>query len=116
MSVKRPAIFFDRDNTLIVSDGYLSEPGKVVLVDGAPEAVAKARQLGFVVVAFSNQSGVARGFFTEDAVHAVNKRLDELLQQAKPAALITRHEFCPYHPEAPVEKYRQDSPLRKPKP
>src|SRR3954470_22544947 len=116
MSMKRPAIFFDRDNTLIVSDGYLSEPAKVVLVDGAAEAVAKARQLGFVVVVFSNQSGVARGLFPEEAVWAVNSRLNELLKAAKSTATIALHEYCPYHPDAKVEKYRQDSPLRKPKP
>jgi len=116
MSLKRPAIFFDRDNTLIVSDGYLSDPNKVVLVDGAAEAVAKARQLGFVVVVFSNQSGVARGMFPEEAVWAVNTRLNELLKAAKSTATIALHEYCPYHPEAKVEKYRQDSPLRKPRP
>jgi len=116
MSLKRPAIFFDRDNTLIVSDGYLSDPNKVVLVEGAAEAVAKARQLGFVVVVFSNQSGVARGMFGEEAVWAVNTRLNELLKAAKSTATIALHEYCPYHPDATVEKYRQDSPLRKPKP
>ena len=116
MSLKRPAIFFDRDNTLIVSDGYLSDPNKVVLVEGAAEAVAKARQLGFVVVVFSNQSGVARGMFGEEAVWAVNTRLNELLKAAKSTATIALHEYCPYHPEATVEKYRLDSPLRKPKP
>jgi D-glycero-D-manno-heptose 1,7-bisphosphate phosphatase len=116
MSLKRPAIFFDRDNTLIVSDGYLSDPHKVVLVEGAAEAVAKARQLGFVVVTISNQSGVARGMFGEEAVWAINTRLNELLKAAKSTATIALHEYCPYHPEATVEKYRQDSPLRKPKP
>src|SRR4051812_49331811 len=116
MSLKRPAIFFDRDNTLIVSDGYLSDPGKVVLVEGAAEAVAKARQLGFLVVVFSNQSGVAKGIFGEEAVWAVNTRLNELLKAAKSTATIALHEYCPYHPEASVEKYRQDSPLRKPRP
>src|SRR3954463_9813886 len=116
MSLKRPAIFFDRDNTLIVSDGYLSDPNKVVLVDGAAEAVAKARQLGFVVVVFSNQSGVARGMFGEEAVWAVNTRLNELLKAAKSTATIALHEYCPYHPEAKIEKYRQESPLRKPRP
>jgi D-glycero-D-manno-heptose 1,7-bisphosphate phosphatase len=116
MSLKRPAIFFDRDNTLIVSDGYLSDPNKVVLIDDAAEAVAKARQLGFVVVVFSNQSGVARGMFPEEAVWAVNTRLNELLKAAKSTATIALHEYCPYHPDAKIEKYRQDSPLRKPRP
>lgn len=114
--MKRPAIFFDRDNTLIVSDGYLADPAKVVLVEGASEAVARARKLGFAAVVFSNQSGVARGMFDEDAVRAVNERLDEMLKQQNPHAIIDRHEFCPYHPQAAVEEYRRESDLRKPSP
>jgi D,D-heptose 1,7-bisphosphate phosphatase len=114
--MKRPAIFFDRDNTLIVSDGYLGDPAQVVLISGAAEAVARARQLGYATVVISNQSGVARGLFTEEDVHAVNARLDELLSSANPQAVIDRHEFCPFHPHAPLEEYRRDSDLRKPRP
>jgi D-glycero-D-manno-heptose 1,7-bisphosphate phosphatase len=114
--MKRPAIFFDRDNTLIACDAYLGDPAKVVLVDGAAAAVARARQLGYATIVVSNQSGVARGMFDEDAVHAVNARLDELLLASHPGAVIDRHSFCPYHPEATVEEYRHDSQLRKPKP
>lgn len=114
--MKRPAIFFDRDNTLIVSDGYLGDPAGVKLVDGAADAVARARQYGFVVITVSNQSGVARGLFGEADVQAVNARLDELLRSANPSATIEHHAYCPFHPEAPLEEYRQDSYLRKPKP
>jgi D-glycero-D-manno-heptose 1,7-bisphosphate phosphatase len=114
--MKRPAVFFDRDNTLIVNEGYLGDPSKVVLVDGAAEAVARVRSLGYAVVAFSNQSGVARGMFTEDDVHRVNARLDELLADAHPHAVIDRHEFCPFHPEGTVAEYSVESDLRKPKP
>lgn len=113
--MKRPAVFFDRDNTLIVSDGYLGDPDKVVLMEGAADAIARARELGFAAVVVSNQSGVARGLFEEDAVHAVNAKLDELLAAANPHAVIDRHEFCPYHPEGTIDRYRQDSDLRKPK-
>ncbi|MGA2582159.1 MAG: HAD family hydrolase [Tepidisphaeraceae bacterium] len=114
--MKKPAVFFDRDNTLIVSDGYLGDPEQVKLMNGAADAVARARLMGFAIVTFSNQSGVARGMFTEDAVSAVNERMEEKLQSIDPRAIIDRHEFCPFHPEATVEKYRQDSELRKPKP
>ncbi len=114
--MKRPAIFFDRDNTLIVNDGYLGDPEGVRLVPGAADAIARARSLGFLVVTVSNQSGVARGMFTEDDVRRVNARMDEMLLAANRAAVIDRHEFCPYHPDAKVEAYRQDSDLRKPKP
>ena len=114
--MKRPAIFFDRDNTLIACDGYLGDPAQVRLVDGAAAAVARARQLGYATIVVSNQSGVARGMFDEDAVHAVNARLDELLLSSHPGAVIDRHSFCPYHPDGTVEQYRHDSQLRKPKP
>jgi D-glycero-D-manno-heptose 1,7-bisphosphate phosphatase len=114
--MKKPAIFFDRDNTLIVSDGYLGDPAQVRLIAGAADAVARARALGFAVVTISNQSGVARGLFGEEAVAAVNAKLDQLLSRENPRAKIDRHEFCPFHPEAVVERYRKDSELRKPKP
>lgn len=114
--MKRPAVFFDRDNTLIVSDGYLGDPSKVVLVEGAAEMVGRVRSLGYAVVVFSNQSGVARGMFTEDDVRRVNARLDELLADHNPQAVIDRHEFCPFHPEGTVPEYARESELRKPKP
>src|SRR6476469_9910163 len=114
--MKRPAVFFDRDNTLIASDGYLGDPAQVSLLPGAAEAIARVRSLGFAVVVFSNQSGVARGMFSEEDVHRVNARLDEVLADALPQAVIDRHEFCPFHPEGTVSEYAVESELRKPKP
>lgn len=114
--MKHPAVFLDRDNTLIVSDGYLGDKDQVRLIEGAADLIAAVRRLGYAVVVFSNQSGVARGMFTEEAVRAVNDRMAELLQRENPEALIDRQEYCPFHPEAVVEQYRQDSELRKPKP
>src|SRR5882757_10482029 len=52
--MKRPAIFFDRDNTLIANDGYLGDPNQVVLIHGAAGAVAQLRSLGFAIVIISN--------------------------------------------------------------
>jgi D-glycero-D-manno-heptose 1,7-bisphosphate phosphatase len=114
--VGKSAVYFDRDNTLIVCDGYLGDPAGVVLMPGAAEAVARARRLGYAVVTVSNQSGVGRGLFTEEAVRSVNARMDELLRKADPNAIIDRHEFCPFHPAASVPAYRHDSDLRKPRP
>ncbi len=112
----RPAIFFDRDNTLIVNDGYLGDPAGVVLMPGAAAAVAAARRAGYAVVVVSNQSGVARGLFDEAAVMAVDRRLADLLLAADPTAAVDVQLYCPFHPQAPVAAYRQDSPLRKPNP
>lgn len=114
--MRRPAVFFDRDNTLIIGNDYLGNPNEVKLVAGAAAAVAKCRAMGYATVVVSNQSGVARGFFTEDDVRACNARMDQLLLEQNPSAVIDRHEYCPFHPEAKVEAYRQDSFLRKPKP
>ncbi|HEY2585662.1 MAG TPA: HAD family hydrolase, partial [Tepidisphaeraceae bacterium] len=114
--MKRPAVFFDRDNTLIANDGYLGDPSGVVLVEGAAEIIARVRSLGYAAVVFSNQSGVARGMFAEEDVHRVNARLDEMLADLNPQAIIDRHEFCPFHPDGTVPEYAKESELRKPKP
>src|SRR5690348_3816124 len=114
--MKRPAVFFDRDNTLIASDGYLGDPAQVRLIEGAASAIARARELGYATGIVSNQSGVARGMFSADAVHAVNSKLDDLLRAENPLAVIDRHEYCTFHPAATVEEYRKDSDLRKPGP
>ncbi len=112
----RAAVFFDRDNTLIVNDGYLGDPAAVVLMAGAAAAVAATRAMGFAVVVVSNQSGVARGLFDEAAVRAVDRRMAELLAVADPAAVVDLHLYCPFHPTASVAAYRQDSGWRKPRP
>ncbi len=112
----RPAVFFDRDNTLIINDGYLGDPAQTVLMPNAALAVARAKALGYAVVTISNQSGVARGLFDELAVKAVNQRMDQLLLADDPGAKIDLHLYCPFHPDARVERYRKDSDLRKPAP
>ena len=112
----RPAVFFDRDNTLIANSDYLGDPEQVVLLSGAADAVARVRKLGFATIVVSNQSGVARGLFTEDDVRAVNARVDRALLDVHPDALIERHEFSPHHPDATVDEYRGDHRRRKPQP
>lgn len=114
--MSRPAVFFDRDNTLIANSDYLGDPGQVVLIDGAADAVARVRNLGFSTVVVSNQSGVARGMFGEDDVRAVNARMDQMLLDENADAAIDLHEFCPFHPEGTVDAYVCDHERRKPKP
>jgi histidinol-phosphate phosphatase family protein len=114
--MKRPAVFFDRDNTLIIGSEYLGDPEQVRLTKDAAELVAAVRTAGYATVVASNQSGVARGYFTEQDVRAVNRRMDEHLKADNPLAIIDRHEYCPYHPEGEIEQYRRESDLRKPAP
>ncbi len=75
----RGAVFFDRDGTLIHDTGYLSDPDLVELLPGVSETLHALREMGFLLFLFTNQSGVARGYFGMDAVEAVNTRLARLL-------------------------------------
>ena len=75
----RPAVFLDRDGTIIFDRHYLADPDGVELLPGAGEAVARLNAAGFVAVLATNQSGIARGYFSEEQYAAVHARLvDEL--------------------------------------
>lgn len=102
-----PAIFLDRDGTIIVDAHYLSDPAKVVLLPHAGEALALLRDAGYALFLFTNQSGIGRGLFTADAVARCNARMIELLGLG-PAPFV---DIC-IAPEAPDQPslYRKPSP------
>jgi D-glycero-D-manno-heptose 1,7-bisphosphate phosphatase len=79
-SLKR-AVFLDRDGTVIEDVDYLSDPAGVRLLPGAAEAVAELRAAGLFVVLVTNQSGIGRGYFSEDDYRAVHARLREVLAE-----------------------------------
>lgn len=110
------AVFLDRDNTLIDNHGYLADPAAVRLLPGAAAAVARLRAAGYRVVVVTNQSGVARGLFTEDQLAAVHQRMQDLLRAEGTG--VDAVYYCPYldTEEAVVAAYRRDSDLRKPRP
>jgi histidinol-phosphate phosphatase family protein len=93
----RPAVFLDRDGTLIDDEHYLSDPAKVRLRPGAARAVRRLREAGLATVVVTNQSGIARGLFTEADYVRVRERLDELL--AAQGATLDASYHCPHHPE-----------------
>lgn len=92
----RRAVFLDRDGTINEEAEYLSDPGRLALLPGAGEALAKLSARGFALVVVSNQSGVARGYFGEEAVRAVNARLAQLV--APLGVTFERIDYCPHHP------------------
>ena len=73
--MSRPAVFLDRDGTLIEDKGFLSDPAGVDILPTVPDALRLLRSHGFATVVISNQSGVARGYFGEEAVRAVNEEI-----------------------------------------
>lgn len=108
------AIFLDRDGTLTEDPGYIDHPNQVKLLGGAAEALRQLEQLGYKLIVVSNQSGVARGIVTEEALKKIHSRLEQLL--IADGAHLDRIYYCPYHPEGTVQKYRKESELRKPGP
>ena len=91
------AVFLDRDGTINQDIGYLGEPESVVLIDGAAEAIGMLNQRGIKAIIITNQSGVARGYFSEQELEMVNQRVVELLAQR--GAKIDGIYYCPHHPD-----------------
>jgi histidinol-phosphate phosphatase family protein len=93
----RPAAFLDRDGTLIQDAEFVASPDRVVLFPDAAPTVARLNAAGIPVIVATNQSGIARGYFTVEQYRAVQRRLDELL--AAGGAHLDATYFCPHHPD-----------------
>lgn len=101
------ALFLDRDGTLIVDKHYLADPAGVEIIPGVPAALRRARELGYQLFLFTNQSGIARGLYTLEDVHRCNDRMEELIGLARP--LFTDICIAPEGPDEP-QQYRKPSP------
>ena len=91
-----PAVFLDRDGTIVEDPGFLHEPGKVKLLPGAADGIRRLNESGFLVVMVSNQSGIARGRYSVADYAAVQRRLVELLEGH--GAHLDGSYFCPHYP------------------
>ncbi|KAB7895541.1 D-glycero-beta-D-manno-heptose 1,7-bisphosphate 7-phosphatase [Rouxiella sp. S1S-2] len=109
-----PAIFLDRDGTLNVDHGYVHEIDDFEFIEGTIEACLKLKEMGFALVLVTNQSGIARGKFTEDQFFTLTEWMDWSL--ADRGVDLDGIYFCPHHPEAIVEEYKQVCDCRKPQP
>ena len=76
----KKAVFFDRDNTIIEDIPYNGDPDKVILMQGALEAMKHCQYLGYELIIITNQSGVGRGYISENDMHRVNCKVEGLLQ------------------------------------
>ncbi|MFT3867386.1 MAG: HAD-IIIA family hydrolase [Nibricoccus sp.] len=101
------ALFIDRDDTLIVDKVYLSDPAGVELLPGVPEALKRARDLGYQLFLFTNQSGIGRGYYAIEDAHRVNARMEELIGLPRP--LFVEIGIAPEAPDQP-SLYRKPSP------
>jgi D-glycero-D-manno-heptose 1,7-bisphosphate phosphatase len=108
----RPAVFADRDGTLIRDIGYLRYPREVDLFPWTVDAVRALNQAGLPIVVITNQSGVARGMMTEAMVDDVHRHLSQLVGGG--SARIDAYYYCPHHPDGAVAPYAQACACRKP--
>ena len=108
----RPAVFLDRDGVLNADHAYVHRPDQVDWIPGAVDAVRNLNDRGYRVVIVTNQAGIARGYYSEEAMHTLHAWMQE--QLAAQGAFIDAFYHCPFHPEARMEKYRSNHIDRKP--
>lgn len=94
---RRPAVFLDRDGTIIEDTGYVSSPEDVALRPGAAEAMARLNRAGIPVVVISNQSGIGRGYYREEDYDRVRAHMEETLRSKN--ARIDATYICPHAPD-----------------
>ena len=109
-----PAIFLDRDGTINVDHGYVHEVDQFQFIDGVIDALHELKKMGFALVLLTNQSGIARGKFTEDQFMQLTEWMDWSL--ADRGVDLDGIYYCPHHPDAGEGEYRQQCDCRKPQP
>lgn len=110
----RGAIFLDRDGTVTEEVGYVNHIDRAQLFPWSPRAIRMLKSTGLPVIIVTNQSGVGRGYFTEELVRQVHRKIqDELSAEG---TKLDAFYYCPHHPTGIIEKYRQDCRCRKPMP
>jgi D-glycero-D-manno-heptose 1,7-bisphosphate phosphatase len=107
-----PAVFLDRDGTLIEDVGYLRHVRDVVFFPWTVDAVRALNHAGLPVVVITNQSGVARGLLTETGVEQLHRHMSAVLDAG--GARIDAYYYCPHHPDGSVAAYKRRCDCRKP--
>ena len=114
MAKSVPAIFLDRDGTINVDHGYVHEIDEFEFIEGAIDAMRQLKERGYALVVVTNQSGIARGKFTEAQFETLTEWMDWSL--ADRGVDLDGIYYCPHHPQGTVEEYRQTCDCRKPHP
>ncbi|MCM1251251.1 MAG: HAD family hydrolase [Clostridium sp.] len=108
-SVKRkPAVFLDRDGVLTEEKGYVCSVEELQIFSYAKECVRQIKEKGYYAIVITNQSGVARGLFTENALLEMNRYLHEI-------TAVDAVYYCPHYIKGKIERYAIDCNCRKPK-
>ncbi|MEO8043654.1 MAG: HAD family hydrolase [Spartobacteria bacterium] len=104
-----PAVFLDRDGTLMREVNYCADPKQVEIFPGVPEALVRLRAAGYKLIVISNQAGIGRGYFTEDQYRLVEA---EVARAVLPATFDGVY-FCPDHPAHATERRKPGTGMLK---
>lgn len=111
----RPAIFLDRDGTIIKEKlPVIRSPRQVQILAGVPGALRKLKHAGYRLIVVTNQSGIARGLYRIKELEAVHRYIKQLLK--KQGVILDKIYYCPHHSEGRISRYRRNCSCRKPKP
>jgi D-glycero-D-manno-heptose 1,7-bisphosphate phosphatase len=108
----KPAVFLDRDGTIIEDVGYLDAIDRIAWFPWSVDAIRALNRAGFPLVIVTNQSGIARGYLSEALVQETHRAIDARLAQGN--ARIDAYYYCPHHPSGSLAEYRQACDCRKP--
>ena len=108
------AVFLDRDGVLNVDNGYVSQVDDFEFIEGAIEACKELKEKGYLLVVITNQSGIARGYFSEDQFNTLTEWMDWSL--ADRGVDLDGIYYCPHHSEKGIGEYKIECDCRKPKP
>jgi D-glycero-D-manno-heptose 1,7-bisphosphate phosphatase len=112
--MSRPAVFLDRDGTLVEEAGYLDRLERLVFFPYSVDAVRLLNRANLAVVIVTNQAGIARGIFKDSFVAEAHRHIASRLSAG--GARVDGFYYCPHHPEAVIEEYRKSCDCRKPQP
>jgi D-glycero-D-manno-heptose 1,7-bisphosphate phosphatase len=112
--MSRPAVFLDRDGTMIEERGYLDRLELLSIFPWTADAIRLLNRAGYATVVITNQAAVGRGLIDEPFVHRVHGEIDARL--ALGGARIDGYYYCPHFKESAIEQYRVSCNCRKPKP
>ena len=112
MEMKEKAVFLDRDGTINVEKDYLYKIEDFEFLPGVIEGLHLLQDAGYLLIIITNQSGIARGYYTEEDYHTLN---NWMLRELKSKGIsISAVYYCPHHPDAKMKAYRTDCNCRKP--
>ena len=110
----KPAVFLDRDGVINIDHGYVHNEDDFEFIDGVFEATRELKNMGYLLVLVTNQSGIARGKFSEDRFISLTQWMDWNFEDH--GVEFDGIYYCPHHAEAGIGDYKQDCDCRKPKP